>query len=322
MRAIRPETTGGPEVMTLTDYPTPEPGPGEVRVRIEAAGVNFIDIYRRSGQYKVDLPIAMGLEGAGVIEAVGPGGVDFKPGDRVAWAAGPGSYATHAVIPAARLVPVPDGVDAATAAAAMLQGMTAHYLACATYPLREGDECLVHAAAGGVGLLLCQIAKRRGARVLGTVSTEEKARLAREAGAAEVILYTQVDFEAETKRLTEGRGVNVVYDGIGKDTFLRSFGSLRRRGTLVLYGQSSGAVPPFDPQLLSQKGSLFLTRPTLGDYTATREELLARAGEVLHWIQRGELKIKVGATFSLAEAAVAHQKLAGRETVGKVLLIP
>ena len=322
MRAIRPETTGGPEVMTLMDYPTPEPGPGEVRVRIEAAGVNFIDIYRRSGQYKVDLPIAMGLEGAGVIEAVGPGGVDFKPGDRVAWAAGPGSYATHAVIPAARLVPVPDGVDAATAAAAMLQGMTAHYLACATYPLREGDECLVHAAAGGVGLLLCQIAKRRGARVLGTVSTEEKARLAREAGAAEVILYTQVDFEAETRRLTDGRGVNVVYDSIGKDTFLRSLGSLRRRGTLVLYGQSSGAVPPFDPQLLSHRGSLFLTRPTLADYTATREELLARASEVLEWIQRGELKIKVGATFPLAEAAVAHQKLAGRETAGKVLLIP
>jgi len=264
----------------------------------------------------------MGVEGAGVIEAVGAGVSGNKPGDRVAWTAGPGSYATHVVIPAERLVPVPDGVDAPTAAAAMLQGMTAHYLATTTYPLHEGDTCLVHAAAGGVGLLLCQMAKRRGARVIGTVSTEEKAKLAREAGAAEVILYTQADFEAETRRLTAGQGVHVVYDSIGKDTFQKSLGSLRRRGMMVLYGQSSGAVPPFDPQILAHRGSLFFTRPSLGDYTVTRAELLARAGEVLAWIQRGELSVRIGATFPLAEAARAHEKLAGRETTGKVLLIP
>jgi NADPH:quinone reductase len=322
MRAIRPEKTGGPEVLIVNEHPTPAPGPGEALVRVEAAGVNFIDIYQRSGQYPVPLPLPVGLEGAGVIEAIGASVSDLKPGDRVAWAAGPGSYATHVVVPAARLVPIPAGVSASVAAAAMLQGMTAHYLAHDTYRLRAGDTCLVYAAAGGVGLLLCQMAKRAGARVLGTVSTEEKARLAREAGADEVILSGQMDIEAEARRLTGGEGVNVVYDSVGKETFGKSLSSLRPRGMLVLYGQSSGAVPPMDPQVLSQKGSLFLTRPTLGHYTATREELLARAGAVLSGIQRGELKITVGATFPLADAAEAHRKLSGRETVGKVLLLP
>jgi NADPH2:quinone reductase len=322
MRAIRPETTGGPEVLILKEHPTPAPRPGEVLVRVEAAGVNFIDIYQRSGQYGGALPLALGLEGAGVVEALGAPMSDLKPGDRVAWSSSPGSYATHVVIPAERLVPVPAGLDATVAAAAMLQGMTAHYLAHDTYRLGAGNTCLVYAAAGGVGLLLCQMAKRAGARVLGTVSTEEKAKLAREAGADEVILYAQADLEAETRRLTGGKGVDVVYDSVGKDTFQKSLNCLRPRGMLVLYGQSSGAVAPFDPQLLSQKGSLFLTRPTLGHYTATREDLLARAGAVLSWIQRGELKITVGATFPLAEAAEAHRKLSGRQTVGKVLLLP
>lgn len=322
MHAIRPETTGGPEVLTLRELPTPTPGPGEVLVRVEAAGVNYIDIYHRSGQYPMPLPMPLGLEGAGVVEALGPETAGLAVGDRVAWAAGPGSYATHVVVSAMKVVPVPAGVDAASAAAAMLQGMTAHYLAHATYPLRPGDECLVHAAAGGVGLLLCQMAKRVGARVIGTVSTEAKAKLARGAGADEVILYADQDFEAETRRLTGGKGVHVVYDSVGKDTFDRSLRTLRPRGMLVLYGQSSGAVPPFDAQLLSQRGSLYLTRPTLGHYVATQEELLARAGDVLGWIQRGELSLTIGATLPLAEAHEAHRRLGGRETVGKVLLTP
>ncbi|WP_104981538.1 quinone oxidoreductase family protein [Sorangium cellulosum] len=322
MLAIRPKSAGGPEVMTLEEHPTPAPGPGEAVVRVEAAGVNFIDIYQRSGQYKLDLPIPLGLEGAGRVEAVGPGVAEVREGDAVAWTSGPGSYATHVRVPVAKLVPVPEGVSPKSAAAAMLQGITAQYLVRSTFPLGPGHTCLIHAAAGGVGLLLCQMAKRLGARVLGTVSTEEKARLAREAGADEVILYTQADFEAEARRLTGGAGVHVVYDGVGKDTFEKSLGALRLRGTLVLFGQASGAVPAFDPQILNQKGSLYLTRPSLVHYTTTREELLERAGDVLGAIARGELDVSVGATYPLAEAAEAHRALAGRKTTGKVLLLP
>jgi NADPH2:quinone reductase len=284
--------------------------------------VNFIDIYQRSGQYKVPTPLPLGLEGAGTVEAVGEGVTEVRLGDRVAWASGPGSYATHVTLPVDRLVPVPEGLDAKTAAAAMLQGMTAHYLTRSTYHLGPGDTCLVHAAAGGVGLLLCQMGKRAGARVIGTTSTQEKAALARAAGAEEVILYTDADFEAEARRLTDGKGVSVVYDSVGKDTFEKSLRSLRRRGVLVLYGQASGPVPSFDPQLLARHGSLFLTRPSLMDYTATREELLARARDVLGAIERGELSITIGATFPLAQAADAHRALGGRSTTGKVLLLP
>lgn len=322
MLAIRPNVVGGPEVMKLEEVPTPAPGPGEALVRVTAAGVNFIDIYHRSGQYKTDLPIPLGLEGAGRVEAVGPGVTDVKVGDEVAWASAPGSYATHVCIPVAKLVHVPAGVDTKLAAAAMLQGMTAHYLVRSTFPLGPGHTCLVHAAAGGVGLLLCQMAKRLGARVIGTVSTEEKARLAREAGADEVIRYTEADFEAETRRLTGGAGCHVVYDSIGKDTFMKSLGALRPRGMLVLFGQASGAVPAFDPQILNQRGSLFLTRPSLMHYIATREELVERATDVLGAIKRGELSISIGATYPLAEVAEAHRALGGRATTGKVLLLP
>jgi NADPH2:quinone reductase len=291
-------------------------------VRLEAAGVNFIDVYQRSGLYKGQLPLLLGLEGAGVVEAVGPGVTTARVGDRVAWTGVPGSYATHNVVPGDRLVALPAGLDARAGAAAMLQGMTAHYLAHSTYPLKPGDACLVHAAAGGVGLLLCQMAKRAGARVIGTVSTEEKATLAREAGAHDVILYTRQDFEAEVKRLTGGKGLQVVYDSVGRDTFEKGFNCLATRGYMVLYGQSSGPVGTFDPQVLNAKGSLFLSRPSLFHYIATREELVRRAGEVLTWIQKGELKLRIGATFPLAEAAQAHRDLEGRRTTGKVLLIP
>lgn len=325
MFAARAMQHGGPEVIAIEELPTPEPGPGEVRVRVEAAGVNFIDIYVRSGQYKGPLPVPLGREGAGVVEAVsegGQGGERVRPGDRVAWADTPGSYATHVVLPAARAVPVPEGIDSKLAAAVMLQGMTAHYLSRTTYPLKPGDACLVHAAAGGVGLLLCQMAKRAGARVIGTAGSEEKAERARAAGADDVILYREADFEAEVARLTDGRGVSVVYDSVGRDTFEKSLRCLRLRGMLVLYGQSSGAVPPVDPQLLSQRGSLFLTRPSLHHYAHTREELLARSGELFQWMLAGELKVAIDSTFPLAKAADAHEKLAGRATSGKVLLLP
>ena len=322
MRAIRVHQYGGPEAMRLEDLPTPAPGAGQVLVRIEAAGVNFIDVYQRTGLYKGALPVPLGLEAAGVVEAVGAGATGVKVGDRVAWTSVPGSYATHNLVPADRLVPLPAGVDARTGAAAMLQGMTAHYLSHSTYPLKPGDTCLVHAAAGGVGLLLCQMAKRAGARVIGTVSTEDKAQLAREAGAAEVILYTRQDFEAEVTRITGGKGVQVVYDSVAKDTFDKGLSCLAPRGYMVLYGQSSGPIGPFDPQILSAKGSLFLTRPTLVHHILTREELLKRAGEVLGWIQKGQLKLRIGATFPLADAAEAHRQLEGRQTTGKVLLIP
>ena len=322
MHAIRIQQFGGPEAMGLEELPTPKPGDGQALVRIEAAGVNFIDVYQRTGLYKNPLPYGLGLEGAGVVEAVGGGVTTVRVGDRVAWTGIPGSYATHNVVPADKLVTLPAGVDARAGASAMLQGMTAHYLAHSTYPLKAGDTCVVHAAAGGVGLLLCQMAKRAGARVIGTVSTEEKAKLAREAGAHDVILYTRQDFEAEVKRLTDGKGVQVIYDSVGKDTFEKGFNCLSMRGYMVLYGASSGPVAPLDPQALNAKGSLFLTRPSLFHYTATREDLAKRAGDVLGWIQKGELKLRIGATFPLAEAAKAHQDLEGRRTTGKVLLIP
>ena len=322
MRAIRVHEYGGPEAMRLEELPSPKPGEGQALVRIEASGLNFIDVYQRTGLYKNPLPYGLGLEGAGVVEAVGSGVVTVRAGDRVAWTGVPGSYATHNVIPADRLVTLPAGVDARSGAAAMLQGMTAHYLAHSTYPLKAGDACLVHAAAGGVGLLLCQMARRAGARVIGTVSTEDKAKLAREAGAHDVILYSREDFEAEVIRLTGGKKLQVVYDAVGRDTFEKGLNCLAPRGYMVLYGAASGPVAPLDPQVLNAKGSLFLTRPSLFNYIATRDELVRRAGEVLTWIQTGELKLRIGATFPLAEAAQAHRDLEGRRTTGKVLLLP
>ncbi|HEX8847054.1 MAG TPA: quinone oxidoreductase [Pyrinomonadaceae bacterium] len=322
MKAIRVEAYGGPDALVLQEVDKPVPEPGEALVRIEAIGVNYIDVYHRTGLYPLPLPFTPGTEAAGTVEAVGDGVTEFKAGDRVAYAMAVGSYAEYASVPAARLVKLPDGVDAKTAAAAMLQGMTAHYLVTSTYMLKAKDTALVHAAAGGVGLLLIQMAKRIGARVIGTVSTEEKAQLAREAGADEVIIYTEQDFQEETRRLTSGRGVEVVYDSVGKTTFMKSLDSLAPRGMLALFGQSSGPVPPFDAALLAQKGSLFLTRPSLAQYTATREELLWRAGDVLAWVGAGELKLRVGKTFPLSEVAEAHRQLEGRETTGKVLLIP
>ena len=321
MKAIRLHAPGGPEALAFEDVPEPTPKAGEARVRVEAAGVNFIDVYHRSGLYKVAMPATLGQEGAGRVEAVGPGVTDVAPGDLVAWAFTLGSYAEKAVVPAAKLVKVPDGVSPRVAAAAMLQGMTAHYLACSTYPLKAGDTCLVHAAAGGVGLLLTQIAKMRGARVLGTVSTPAKAALALEAGVDVIIQYTTEDFEAEAKKATSGRGVNVVYDSVGKTTFEKSLASLAPRGLLALFGQSSGPVPPFDPQILNQRGSLYLTRPTLGHYIATREELLWRAGDVLGWIREGRLRVRIDREFPLSSAADAHRALESRATSGKVLLV-
>jgi len=322
MHAIRIHEYGGPGAMRLDELPTPKPGDGQALVRLEAAGLNFIDVYQRSGLYKGQLPVPLGLEGAGVVEAVGHGVTTVHAGDRVAWTGVAGSYATHNVVPADRLVTLPSGVDGRAGAAAMLQGMTAHYLAHSTYPLKHGDTCLVHAAAGGVGLLLCQMARRAGARVIGTVSTEDKAKLAREAGAHDVILYTRQDFVAEVNRLTGGKKLQVVYDSVGKDTFEKGFDCLAPRGYMVLYGASSGPVSGFDPQVLNAKGSLFLTRPSLFHYIASRDELVKRAGDVLSWIQKGELKLRIGATFPLAEVAHAHRELEGRRTTGKVLLIP
>lgn len=322
MYAVRVHQTGGPEALTYEEVPLPEPGAGEARVRIVAAGVNFIDIYFRTGQYKAQLPVTLGQEAAGIVDALGPGVEGLSVGDHVAYAMVQGAYAEYAVVPAARLVPVPEGVDLHQAAAVMLQGMTAHYLTHSTYPLKAGDTALVHAAAGGAGLLLVQIAKRLGARVIGTVSTEEKAQLAREAGADEIVLYTQDDFVAAVKRITEGQGVQVVYDSVGKTTFEGSLDSLRRRGMLVLFGQSSGAVAPVDPQILNSKGSLFLTRPTLAHYAADRGELLWRAEDLFSWMQDGELKVRVDRTLPLAQVAEAHQVLESRQTSGKVLLVP
>jgi NADPH2:quinone reductase len=322
MKAIRVHTPGGPEALQYEDAPTPTPKAGEALVKIEAIGVNFIDIYIRSGLYKNPLPLTLGQEAAGVVEVVGPNVTEVQVGDRVAYSGTPGSYAEYAVVPATRLVKVPPDLDAKSAAAAMLQGMTAHYLANTTYPLKAGDAALVHAAAGGVGLLLVQMAKMRGARVFGTVSTDVKAKLAKEAGADETILYTQQDFEAEVKRLTDGRGVQVVYDSVAKTTFEKGLNALAPRGYMVLYGQSSGPVPPFDLAQLGAKGSLFITRPSLAHYTLTREELLQRAGDVLGWIRAGQLKLTIDQTFPLKNAAEAHRRLEGRQSIGKLLLIP
>lgn len=322
MKAIRVATPGGPEVLRLEEVPDPVPGKGEVLIRIAAAGVNFIETYQRQGHYPVPTPYTPGSEASGVVKSIGPGVTDVKPGDRVASVNVRGAYAELAIVPADRIVALPDGVDLKLAAAVMLQGMTAHYLAYSTYSLRAADTCLIHAAAGGVGLLLCQIASKRGARVIGTVSNEAKAALAREAGANEVIFYTRQDTAAEVRRLTEGRGVQVVYDSVGRTTFESSLDSLASRGMLVLFGQSSGAVAPFDPQVLNRKGSLFLTRPTLAHYTLTRGELLERAGDVLSWVRDGSLRVRIDRTLPLAEAAAAHRALEARETSGKVLLVP
>jgi NADPH2:quinone reductase len=323
MKAIRVHAHGGPEALRLEAVPDPEARPGQAVVKIEAAGLNFIDVYFRNGLYKpAGLPFVPGMEAAGTVIAVGEGVTDVAVGDRVAYTGVPGTYAEMAAAPADRLVKLPEGLSTRQGAAAMLQGMTAHYLASSTYPLREGDTCLVHAAAGGVGLLLCQIAKRRGARVIGTVSNDEKAKLARLAGADEVIQYTKQDFELEVKRITGNKGVQVVYDGVGRTTFDKGLSSLAPRGMMVLYGQSSGPVAPLDPAVLNQKGSLFLTRPTLFHYIATREELLARAGDVLGWIRDGKLRLRMEFEFPLRDVAQAHRALEGRKTTGKVLLIP
>jgi NADPH:quinone reductase len=320
MKSILVKETGGPEKMELVEVPTPSPGPKQALVKIAASGVNFIDVYFRIGLYKADFPIALGNEAAGTVEAVGPEVTEVAIGDRVAYAMARGSYAEYAAVPAAQLVKIPDHVDFQTAAAAMLQGMTAHYLTHSTYPLKSGDTCLVHAAAGGAGGLTVQMAKMLGARVFGTVSTPEKAAIARQSGADETILYTQQDFEAEVKRLTSGRGVDVVYDSVGKTTFEKSLNSLRPRGLLALFGQSSGAVPPFDASILNAKCSLFLTRPSLAHHVLTREELLWRAGDVLGWIDSGKLKLRIDRAYPLAEAAAAHRDLESRKTAGKLLL--
>lgn len=322
MKAIRVHAPGASETLRYEDVPQPTPKAGEALVKIDAAGVNYIDVYYRSGLYKAEMPLTIGMEGGGTVAAVGPNVTEVKVGDKVAYTGVPGSYAEHAVVPSARLVVLPSGVSTKQGAAAMLQGMTAHYLACSTYPLTKNDTCLVHAAAGGVGLLLCQIAKMRGARVLGTVSTSEKAALARAAGADEVILYLSQDFEAEAKRITGGKGVQVVYDSVGKTTWDRSLNSLAPRGMMILFGQSSGPIGTIDPQILNQKGSLYLTRPSLFHYVATRDELVKRAGEVLGWIREGKLKLHTEFEFPLKEAAEAHRALEGRRTTGKVLLLP
>lgn len=321
MKAIQVKTAGGPENLQVVDVPKPAPGPKQALVKIAASGVNFIDVYHRIGLYKVDLPFTPGSEAAGTVEAVGPEVTEVAPGDRVAYAMTRGSYAEYAVVPAWQLVKIPDHLDFKLAAAAMLQGMTAHYLTHSTYPLKNGDTCLVHAAAGGTGGLIVQMAKMLGARVFGTVSSEAKAAIAREHGADETILYTSQNFESEARRLTGGKGVDVVYDSVGLTTFDKSLGSLRPRGTLALFGQSSGPVPPFDPSILNAKGSLFLTRPSLAHHVLTREELLWRSGDVLNWIDQGKLKLRVDGTYPLAEAAEAHRTLEGRRTTGKLVLM-
>jgi NADPH2:quinone reductase len=322
MKAVQVKQVGGPEVMEVVELPVPQPKANEAVVKLAAAGVNFIDVYYREGRYKAPLPFVLGQEGAGVVTAVGTEVKSVKVGDRVAWTAQLGSYAEYAAVPADRLVPIPPGVSDHEAAAAMLQGMTAQYLSHDTYPLKKGETALVHAAAGGVGLLLVQMAHNIGARVIATVSTEDKAKLARGAGADEVILYAQADFEAETKRLTGGKGVDVVYDSVGKTTFDKGLNILRPRGMMVLFGGSSGAVPPFDLIILTHKGSLFLTRPSLANYISTREELVARSGAVFSMIAAGTLKLRIEHTYPLAEAQRAQRDLEGRKTTGKLLLIP
>ena len=322
MKVIQVKQPGGPEVLELVELPVPQAKPHEAVVKIAASGVNYIDVNLRNGAYKAPLPFLAGQEGAGVITAVGAAVRSLRPGDRVAWSGVLGSYAEYVAAPAEALVPVPEEVGDRDAASAMLQGMTAHYLCYDTFPLKPGETALMHAAAGGVGLLLVQMAHHLGARVIGTVSSRGEGELAREAGADEVILYTQTDFEAETKRLTGGQGVDVVYDSVGKATFDKSMNVLRPRGMLVHYGSSSGPVPPVDPIVLSQKGSLFLTRTTLAHFTATREELLARSSAVFGMMTAGQLKLRIAHVYSLAEAPQAHRDLEGRKTTGKLLLIP
>ncbi|MGH7333693.1 MAG: quinone oxidoreductase family protein [Candidatus Rokuibacteriota bacterium] len=322
MKAVRVHVPGGPDALHYDDVPEPTPKPGHAVVKVEAAGLNYIDVYYRTGLYKAELPMTLGMEAAGTVAAVGTNVSEVKVGDKVAYTGTAGAYAELALVPADRLIVLPAGLSTKQGAAAMLQGMTAHYLACSTWPLKAGDACLVHAAAGGVGLLLCQIAKMRGARVIATVSTEEKAKLARQAGADESIIYTERDFAEEVKRVTGGRGLQVVYDSVGKDTFDKGFACLAPRGMMVLYGQSSGPVGPFDVAKLAAGGSLFLTRPSLVSYTAARAELVQRASEVLGWIRDGKLKLRTEFEFSLKDAAEAHRALEGRRTTGKVLLIP
>ena len=324
MHAVRVHQFGGPEALVYEEVDDPRAGPGQAVVRIEASGLNFIDVYHRTGFYKLPTPppFTLGQEAAGTVIAIGDGVSEAAVGDRVAYCGTQGAYAEQAAVPAARLVKLPDGVSTRQGAAVMLQGMTAHYLACSTRPLGPGDACLVHAAAGGVGQLLCQIAKLRGARVFATVSTEEKAELARQCGADEVILYSRQEFEDEVKRATGGRGVQVVYDSVGRTTFDKSLTCLEPRGMMVAFGQASGAVPPLEVGRLAALGSLYLTRPTLGHYIATREELTARASDLFGWLAAGELEVRIGAEFPLRHAADAHRALEGRQTTGKVLLIP
>lgn len=322
MKAILVHQYGGPEVLTYGEAPLPEPGPGQARVKITAAGLNYIDTYHRAGLYPTALPFIPGMEGAGVVDAIGPDVSTAKPGDRVAYCLVLGADAEYAVVPADKLVPLPINVTFGTAAAVLLQGMTAHYLAHSTYPLQPGDVALVHAAAGATGSLLVQMAKRAGATVIATVGSEKKAELARGDGADYVIVYTEADFEQEVKAITDGRGVDVVYDSVGQATFAKGLNCLRPRGLMALFGQASGPVPPIDLQVLNQKGSLFVTRPTLGHYIATRSELLSRAGDIFMWVADGELRVRIDRTMPLSQTAEAHRLLQSRQTAGKVLLIP
>lgn len=322
MKAIRINEKGGPENLKLEDVPVPVPGSGEILIKVDAAGLNYIDTYHRSGLYPLEFPITPGLEGGGTVERLGESVADFGVGDRVAWGTCMGSYAEFVTAPAAKVVKLPAGVTPEQGAAVMLQGMTVHYLTHSTYPLKQGDTALVHAAAGGVGLLMVQVAKKLGATVIGTAGTPEKAELARAAGADEVILYAEQDFEAETRRLTDGAGVDVAYDSVGKATWEGSMNCLKPRGYLVLFGNASGPVPPIDPLLLTQKGSLFMTRPNLMGYTLTREELVRRADDVLGWVEDGTLDVRIDRRIPLSDASEAHRAIESRETKGKVLIVP
>jgi NADPH2:quinone reductase len=322
MKAVRVHEFGDASHLVYEDIPVPEPGAGEVRVKVEVAGLNFVEIYQRMGLYTKPLPLTLGAEFSGRVDRLGEGAAGFQVGERVATAQGSGGYAGYAIAPASKLVKIPEPISMEQAAAVMLQGMTAHYLALSTFPLKTGDTALIHAAAGGVGQLLVQIAKKCGAHVIATVSTEEKAQIARQAGADEVILYSKDDFEVEVKRLTGGEGVEVVYDGVGKTTFSKGLNCLKVRGTMVLFGQASGPVEPINPQILNQKGSLYLTRPTMGHYLQGRDEFLSRAEDLFNWMMSGDLKVRIDKTYSLEEAPAAHRYMEEGATKGKVLLIP